>query len=137
MRHNLLLLADTLRSAFALKGVRMRTHRLDAGPDTVHWGFFDAALKPLVTVEPGDEVIMSTVSGAPQQMPHPSSGLTVPAALPAIYASVPQKLNGPHIMTGPVAVRGAKAGQVLEVRIKAIDLNYGVLGLQLGISKQF
>ena len=27
-------------------------------------------------------------------------------------------------MTGPVAVRGAKAGQVLEVRIKAIDLNY-------------
>ena len=27
-------------------------------------------------------------------------------------------------MTGPIAVRGAKAGQVLEVRIKAIDLNY-------------
>ena len=26
--------------------------------------------------------------------------------------------------TGPVAVRGAKAGQVLEVRIKAIELNY-------------
>jgi hypothetical protein len=25
----------------------MATHRLDAGPDTVHWGFFDAALKPL------------------------------------------------------------------------------------------
>src|SRR6478609_351249 len=102
----------------------MRTHRLDAAPDTVHWGYFDAALKPLVTVEPGDEVIMSTVSGAPNQMPNPSSGLIVPAALPAIHASVPQKLNGPHIMTGPVAVRGAKAGQVLEVRIKAIDLNY-------------
>src|SRR6476469_802433 len=102
----------------------MRTHRLDAGPDTVHWGYFDAALKPLVTVEPGDEVIISTVSGAPQQMPNPSSGLIVPAALPAIHASVPQKLNGPHIMTGPVAVRGAKAGQVLEVRIKAIGLNY-------------
>src|SRR4029077_7868205 len=42
----------------------------------------------------------------------------------AIHASVPQKLNGPHIMTGPVAVRGAKVGQVLEVRIKTIDLNY-------------
>ena len=25
----------------------MPSHRLDAGPDTVHWGFFDAALKPL------------------------------------------------------------------------------------------
>lgn len=57
-------------------------------------------------------------------MPSPSSSLTVPAALSAIHASVPQKLNGPHIMTGPVAVRGAKPGQVLEVRIKAIDLNY-------------
>ena len=77
-----------------------------------------------MTVEPGDEVIMSTVSGAPQMMPSASSSLTVPAALSAIHASVPQKLNGPHIMTGPVAVRGAKAGQVLEVRIKAIDLNY-------------
>jgi acetamidase/formamidase len=74
-----------------------------------------------VTVEPGDEVIMSTVSGAPQMMPSASSSLTVPAA---IHASVPQKLNGPHIMTGPVAVRGAKPGQVVEVRIKAIDLNY-------------
>ena len=102
----------------------MRTHRLDAAPDTVHWGYFDASLKPLVTVEPGDEVIMSTVSGAPQMMPSASSSLTVPAALSAIHASVPQKLNGPHIMTGPVAVRGAKPGQVLEVRIKAIDLNY-------------
>src|SRR5262249_20055544 len=102
----------------------MRTHRLDAAPGTVHWGFFDASLRPLITVEPGDEVIMSTVSGAPQAMPNPGSGLTVPAALSAIHASVPQKLNGPHIMTGPVAVRGARAGQVLEVRIKAIDLNY-------------
>src|SRR5215813_13702546 len=100
----------------------MRTHRLDAGPETVHWGYFDAALKPLVTVEPGDEVTMSTVSGLPNQMPDP--GLIVPAALPAIHAGVPQKLNGPHIMAGPVAVRGAKAGQVLEVRIKAIELNY-------------
>jgi acetamidase/formamidase len=57
-------------------------------------------------------------------MPQSSSGLTVPAALSAIHATVPQKLNGPHIMTGPVAVRGAKVGHVLEVRIKTIELNY-------------
>jgi len=102
----------------------MTTHRLDAAPDTVHWGFFDAALKPLITVEPGDEVIISTVSGPAAAMPKADSGLKVPPALAAIHASVPQKLNGPHIMTGPVAVRGAKAGQVLEIRIKAIDLAY-------------
>ena len=102
----------------------MTTHRLDAAPDTVHWGFFDAALKPLITVEPGDEVMISTVSGPAAAMPKADSGLKVPPALAAIHASVPQKLNGPHIMTGPIAVRGAKAGQVLEIRIKAIDLNY-------------
>jgi acetamidase/formamidase len=102
----------------------MQTHRLDASPETVHWGYFDASLKPLITVDPGDVVAISTVSGGPGQLPPAGSGLSVPAALPAIHKSVPQKLNGPHIMTGPVAVRGAKAGQVLEVRIKSIDLNY-------------
>src|SRR6201993_1759720 len=102
----------------------MRKHRVEAGPDSVHWGFFDAALKPLITIESGDEVTMSTVSGPREAMPKLESGLTVPPALSAIHATVPQRLNGPHIMTGPVAVRGAKAGQVLEVRIKAIELHY-------------
>jgi acetamidase/formamidase len=102
----------------------MPSHRLDAGADTVHWGFFDAALKPLITVEPGDTVVMSSVSGPASAMPPPGSGLAVPEALSAIHQRVPQKLNGPHILTGPVAVRGAKAGQVLEVRIKAIELHY-------------
>jgi acetamidase/formamidase len=57
-------------------------------------------------------------------MPPAGSGMTVPAALPAIHAELTPKLGGPHMMTGPVAVRGAKAGQVLEVRIKTIELNY-------------
>jgi acetamidase/formamidase len=70
-----------------LKGTQMRTHRLDAAQGTVHWGFFDASLKPVVTVESGDEITISTVSGAPEAMPQSSSGLTVPAALSAIHAS--------------------------------------------------
>jgi acetamidase/formamidase len=102
----------------------MPTHHLDAGADTVHWGYFDAALKPLITVEPGDTVVMSTVSGPASVMPPPNSGLVVPQALRAIHQHVQPKLNGPHILTGPVAVRGAKAGQVLEVRIKSIELHY-------------
>ncbi len=102
----------------------MATHRLEAGPETVHWGYFDANLKPLVTVDPGDEVTISTVSGPTSVLPDKKSGLTVPESLYEINARVQPKLGGPHIMTGPVAVRGAKAGQVLEVRIKAIDLHY-------------
>jgi acetamidase/formamidase len=101
----------------------MKTHHLDAAPETVHWGYFDANLKPLITIDPGDEVVISTASGGPGQLPKPGSGLTIPDVLPAIHAKVSPKLGGPHILTGPVAIRGAKAGQVLEVRIKAVELN--------------
>ena len=61
----------------------MATHRLDAATDTVHWGFFDAALKPLLTVESGDTVTISTVSGTAAQMPKPADGspLAMPKAL--------------------------------------------------------
>ena len=99
----------------------MTHHRLDAAPDTVHWGFFDAALKPVLTIESGDKVTISTVSGAADQMP--GAPFAIPSALPAIHASVERNL-GPHICTGPVAVRGARPGQVLEVRIENIELGY-------------
>ncbi len=102
----------------------MAVHKLDASAETVHWGYFDASLKPLVTVDSGDTVIVSTVSGMPNQLPK-GDGFAVPPALTAIHQKVQQRLGGPHILTGPVAVRGARAGQVLEVRIKTIDLHYG------------
>ena len=101
----------------------MATHRLDASPETVHWGYFDAALKPLLTIESGDTVTISSVSGVLNHLPKPESGLTIPPELTAIHQKVQPKMGGPHILTGPVAVRGAKAGQVLEVRIKSIELN--------------
>jgi acetamidase/formamidase len=101
----------------------MTSHRLDAAPETVHWGFFDAKLKPLLSVDSGDTVTISSVSGTPDQMPPPGSPFVMPKPLSAVHASVSQKLPG-HICTGPVAIRGAKAGQVLEVRIRKIDLHY-------------
>src|SRR5258705_4420241 len=99
----------------------MANHRLDAAPETVHWGYFDARLKPLISVASGDTVTISTVSGMASQMP--GAPYVIPKALTAIQQSVPQKLPG-HICTGPVAVKGAKAGQVLEVRIKDIQFHY-------------
>ena len=102
----------------------MANHRLEASADTVHWGYFDAALKPLVTVDSGDTITISTVSGQVNQVPKPELGFTVPPALTAIHQKLQPKLGGPHILTGPIAVRGAKKGQVLEVRIKSIELHY-------------
>ena len=99
----------------------MAEHRLDAGPATVHWGFFDGRLPPLITVERGDTVVISTVSGSREQMPPPP--FQIPSALSAIHDTLVQTLPG-HICTGPVAVRGARAGDTLEVRIKAVELHY-------------
>jgi acetamidase/formamidase len=96
-------------------------HRLDASPETVHWGYFDAGLAPQITIDSGDTITISTVSGGPEVMPQ--APFVVPDALSAIQAAQKPKLPG-HICTGPVSIRGAKAGQVLEVRIKAIDLHY-------------
>jgi acetamidase/formamidase len=99
----------------------MTQHRIDAGADTVHWGYFDASLPPVLTIDSGDTVTISTVSGAPDVMPPPP--LAIPPSLRAVQEAVPNKLPG-HMCTGPIAIRGAKAGQVLEVRIDAIELHY-------------
>lgn len=100
----------------------MAHHRLDAGPDTVHWGFFDASLSPVLTIDSGDSVTISTVSGAQDQLPQSgTTPFTVPDVQHAIHAQVPRKF-GPHICTGPVAIRGAKAGDMLEVRIASVKL---------------
>jgi acetamidase/formamidase len=98
-----------------------KTHRLDAGADTVHWGYFDAKLPPALTVDSGDTVTISTVSGGRELMP--PLPLVVPDALAEVQARLTPKLPG-HMCTGPIAVRGAKPGQVLEVRIKSIELAY-------------
>ena len=57
----------------------MSDHKLDASAQTVHWGYFDASLKPALTIESGDRVTVSSVSGAADQMP--DAPFAVPAAL--------------------------------------------------------
>ncbi len=98
-----------------------KIHQLDAGPTTVHWGYFDATLKPLLTIASGDRVTISTVSGGREVMP--TAALKIPAALTAIQDQLTAKLPG-HMCTGPVAISGARAGEVLEVQIENIDLHY-------------
>jgi acetamidase/formamidase len=93
--------------------------RVDAGADTVHWGYFSAALKPVATVDSGARVVMSSVSGPPDVMPKPP--FTIPPALPAIHAANTGQRFLAHMCTGPVAVRGARAGQVLQIDIEAIE----------------
>lgn len=97
-------------------------YRIEAGPNTVHWGYFDARLAPVLTIESGECVVMSSVSGSPELLP--KNGFTIPPALPAIHAANAGQRFLVHMCTGPVAVRGAKPGHVLQVDIEAIDLHY-------------
>lgn len=97
----------------------MQHHHLGAGPDTVHWGWFDAAQPPVVTIDSGDRITVQSVSGGPANLP--GEGFHVPPELYQIHERVQRKLPG-HILTGPVAVRGAEPGDVLEVRILDIRL---------------
>ncbi len=99
----------------------MTHHHLKASGATCHWGFFDAALKPKLVIASGDTVTVDTVTGAPEVHPKPGSGFTTPPEIADVHAHAEKTLPG-HILTGPIAVEGAKPGHVLEVRIEDIQL---------------
>ena len=92
-------------------------HILNPTPSTVHWGHFDAKIPARIEVDSGDTVVIDTVSGWGDVM---DESLFREDHLEIVQKMKP--LLGPHILTGPVAVRGAMPGDVLEVRIKAIEL---------------
>jgi acetamidase/formamidase len=96
----------------------MTTHHLPASPQTVSFGSFDSAIPPVLTIASGDTVTVETVCGVSlnlSQVP-----FEVPAALRAIQdAKLPS--IGPHLITGPIAIAGAMPGDMLEVRIDAVE----------------
>jgi acetamidase/formamidase len=94
-------------------------HTLHAGPETCHWGFFDAGLKPVLTVASGDTVTLDSVSGGPDILPAGARFDILPEHL-AIHRALGPEL-GAHILTGPIAVADAAPGDVLEIEIISID----------------
>ncbi len=98
----------------------MTHHHLHSSPETCHWGFFEAKLKPVLTIASGDEVTVDTVSGGPDVVPDRSK-FHVPPELADIHAKNERMVPG-HILTGPIAVEGAEPGDVLEVDILDVQL---------------
>ena len=94
---------------------------LPATPDTVRFGIFDAAFAPVLTIRSGESVRVECVSGGKEVMPPEGSPLAVPANLALIHAARLDRI-GPHILTGPIEIAGAEPGDVLEVRIDAVEL---------------
>ena len=94
-------------------------HHLKSSPETVHWGWFDAALPHVLTIGSGDRVTIESISGGPKNLP--GEGFGVPPELLEVHAKSQQRMPG-HILTGPVGVRGAQPGDVLEVRVLEVEL---------------
>jgi len=99
--------------------IMSQTHHLPSLPETVHWGFWDAALPPVLKIASGDRVLIDTLSGEPDDMPDGGRG-AVEGHL-EVHARN-QRGAGPHFLTGPVYVEGALPGDVLEVKILDIQL---------------
>jgi acetamidase/formamidase len=117
-------------AGISLPGARAAEHTLMPSPQTVHVGYFSAALKPALTIDSGDIVTIESVGG-PDPGDVDASGVVPPSAVPEYARTIRREVTdrgpGPHILTGPVFVNGALPGDVLEVRILDIDfaLPYG------------
>jgi acetamidase/formamidase len=129
--------ASRLRVAVLVTGaiiaspsLRAAEHTLMPSPQTVHVGYFSAALKPALTINSGDIVTIETVGG-PDPADVDASGVVPPSAVPDYIRTIRREVTdrgpGPHILTGPIFVNGAAPGDVLELRIQEIDfaLPYG------------
>jgi acetamidase/formamidase len=111
-----------------------KTHRLEATPATVAYGYYWADARPVLRIASGDIIDVDTLltntptglakAGVPDEK--------IQASLKAIVGEVTGDRKGPggHILTGPVYVEGAEPGDVLEVKILSIELplDYGYNG---------
>jgi acetamidase/formamidase len=137
MRTRLAALASPLVLITALAGQTPqgpKTHRLEATPTTVAYGYYWSEAKPVLRIRSGDIIDVDTLltnspaglqrAGVPDDRIQPS--------LKAIVSEVTGDRRGPggHILTGPVFVEGAAPGDALEVKVLSIDfpIDYGYNG---------
>lgn len=122
---------------------------IEATPDHVHWGKLPtAATEPIATVPSGSVVTLDTVShegvledqgrdpvtffggfGIPR-----GSVLRDAIAIAASNIEHDFAADGPHVITGPIAVAGAEPGDVLEVEVLGLRprVPYGVVSNRHG-----
>lgn len=121
---------------------------LPSSPDTVRWGYLpNKDAKPVMTVKSGTEIIIDTVShegiledqGRDPVRFFGKYGIRPEDVLEdakAIARSVPHDFDkdGPHVVTGPIAIDGAQPGDVLKVEVLELTprVPYGVISNRHG-----
>ena len=88
----------------------MTRHRLDLSPSTTV-EVFSRDLRPVLTVNPSDTVVLRSLNASGHLQPQTFPGETVPTMF--------SDRRG-HCLTGPIAVAGARPGDVLAVRFVAL-----------------
>ncbi len=116
---------------------RPNHHYVPASADTVHWGYFSKLLKPVVEVDSGDYVTIEALThhanDDAERMVKGDPGAESVFLWTKDKKGVDRRGAGPvdgkllgrgsgegfgvHICTGPVFIRGAEPGDILEVRI--------------------
>src|SRR5947207_5406603 len=85
----------------------MTRHQLDPSPATTV-NVFSRDLPPVLTVDPGDTIVLRSLNASGHLQPQTFPGEKVSA--------VASKRRSGHCLTGPIAVRGAVPGEVLAMR---------------------
>jgi acetamidase/formamidase len=123
-----------LAAALAGQTPASKTHRLQATPATVAYGYYWSGATPALRIASGDIIdvdtlLTNTPAGLERAGVPPEK---IQGSLRAIVTEVTGDRRGPggHILTGPVYVEGAEPGDALEVKILSIDfaIDYGYNG---------
>ncbi|MEQ3553081.1 acetamidase/formamidase family protein [Pseudonocardia nematodicida] len=126
-------------------------HYLDSTPDAVRWGYVPAiGAEPVLTVRSGQTVTIDTVSHEgilEDQGRDPVAWfgergvaadgvLSDAVAIARDYRRTPRDFDtdGPHVITGPIFVEGARPGDVLKIETLAAvpRVPYGVVSSRHG-----
>lgn len=103
-----------------------RHHAIPFSHETMVYGFFDATLPPVLEIDSGDTVTLTSLPAlGPANLPSDRS-LVEPILADAFEAV---EGTGPHFVTGPVHVRGAEVGDVLQIDIleHRLAMNWGAV----------
>jgi len=110
----------------ALSAAYAADYKLKSSPSTVAWGYYWSEAKPVLRIQSGDTVEVTTMSTSnPTALARAGvKDEDIQPEFKAIYAAIPREQRGPggHILTGPIYIEGAEPGDVLEVRIQKIQL---------------
>ena len=97
----------------------MTAHHLDARPEHLFWGYLDARTPEVLTVDSGDTVTLTCLPACTEDDLPPDGAGVREDHRRALVEKAGERGAGSHMMTGPVYVRGAAPGDVLQVDILA------------------